>query len=303
MIINEVNNLLQSKCLVKRFYFINQSNGWTLNNGALNFSLFYSDGLHLVEKSNFKLGKSILNAIDSNSNANPYKNAVCFNWNECDFPPLPSLATRCKSIYSPVKYVGLVRKPVCRVFKSFAHGYEPFRSLSYLFVLYPSQCLTVYCINLLLILCLMLVLLEFQLPTFLFHVPNNWHINASIPSFSSKLKTTSSIKSSLSSHQKYAPTFATNSPYSSDQQNVSSPLLQRFLTHRTSDRAVSVTRSILPSNTVDSSANSLNSCYVARPRPLSFRKTKSLVPKSLAPFKTSACINSSVRRVFCLKSF
>ena len=60
-----------------------------LYNGALNFSLFFSDGLHLVEKSNLKLGKSILKAIDSNSNANPYKNAVCFNLNECDFPPLP----------------------------------------------------------------------------------------------------------------------------------------------------------------------------------------------------------------------
>ena len=44
--------------------------------------------IHLVEKSNLKLGKSILKAIDSNSNANPYKNAVCFNLNECDLPPL-----------------------------------------------------------------------------------------------------------------------------------------------------------------------------------------------------------------------
>ena len=42
LIINEVNNLPKSKCLVKSFYFINQSNGWTLNNGALDFLLFYS---------------------------------------------------------------------------------------------------------------------------------------------------------------------------------------------------------------------------------------------------------------------
>ena len=46
LIINEVNDLLKSKCLVKSFYFINQNDGWTLNNGALDFSLFYSDGLH-----------------------------------------------------------------------------------------------------------------------------------------------------------------------------------------------------------------------------------------------------------------
>ena len=88
LIINEVNDLLKSKCLVKSFHFINQNNGWTLNNGKLEFSLFYSDALHLVEKGNLKLGKSILKAIDSNSNANPYKNAVCFNLNECDLPPL-----------------------------------------------------------------------------------------------------------------------------------------------------------------------------------------------------------------------
>ena len=73
LIVNEVNDLLESKCLVKSFHFINQNNGCTLNNGALDFSLFFSDGLHLVEKGNLKLGKSILKVIDSNSNANPYK--------------------------------------------------------------------------------------------------------------------------------------------------------------------------------------------------------------------------------------
>ena len=110
--INQINDLLESRCLVKRFHFINQNSGWTLNNGALNFSIFFSDGLHSVEKGNLKLGKSILKAIDSNSNANPYKNAVCFNLNECDFPPLPSPATRSKPIrrQNPVKYVGPVRK-------------------------------------------------------------------------------------------------------------------------------------------------------------------------------------------------
>ena len=43
-----------------------------------------------------------------------------------------------------------------------------------------------------------------------------------------------------------------------------------------------------------SSANSLNSSYVARTKPLSFKATKSLVPKSLPPLKTSICINSFV---------
>ena len=126
--INEVDDLLKSKRLVKSFHFINPSNGSELNNGTSNFSLFYSDGLHLVEKGNLKLDKSILKATDSNSNANPYKNAVCFDLHECDFPPLPSSATRCKPIYFPVKCVDPLRKPIRRVFKSFAQGYEPLRS-------------------------------------------------------------------------------------------------------------------------------------------------------------------------------
>ena len=95
----------------------------------MDFSLFYSDGLHLVEKSNLKLGKSILKAIDSNTHANPYTNAVSFNLNECDFPSLPSPATTSKPLYSPVKYVVPVRKHIRRLFKSFAQFNKPFRSI------------------------------------------------------------------------------------------------------------------------------------------------------------------------------
>ena len=127
LIVNEVNDLLKSKCLVKSFHFINENNGWSLNNGTVDFSLFYSDALHLIKRGNLKLGKSILEATDSNSNANPYKNAVCFNLNEYNFPPLPSPTTRSKRLHSPVKFVGLVRKHICRLFKSFAQGSEPFR--------------------------------------------------------------------------------------------------------------------------------------------------------------------------------
>ena len=119
-----LNNLPKSKCLVKSVHFINQNNGWKLDNGELDYSLFYSDALDLVEKGNLKFGKIILKAIDSNSNATPYKNAVSFNLNERDFPPLPSPATRSKPLYSPLKYVVPVSKPIRRLFKSFAKGYE-----------------------------------------------------------------------------------------------------------------------------------------------------------------------------------
>ena len=49
VIIDEINNLLSFKCSVNNFNFIDQSNGWILDNGTLDFSLFYSDGLHLVQ--------------------------------------------------------------------------------------------------------------------------------------------------------------------------------------------------------------------------------------------------------------
>ena len=74
-----------------------------------------------------------------------------------------------------------VRKPIRRLLKIFAQGYEPFRST----VL--SDCSEPVSIS-----------------------------NASIRSFSSKLKTTFSFKSSLSSHQKCAPFSATRCRYSSD---------------------------------------------------------------------------------------
>ena len=97
-VIDEINNLLTFKCSVNRFQFIDQSNRWTLNNGTLDFLLIYSDDLHLVEKGDLELGKSILKATDSiiiaSKIPNWYKNAVCstdFNLNLEDFPTLPSI--------------------------------------------------------------------------------------------------------------------------------------------------------------------------------------------------------------------
>ena len=88
MIIDETNDLLSLKCSVNNFDFIDQSNGWTLDNGRLDFLLFYSDGLYLVQKCNLELGKCILKAIDSAITGSRiqscYKNAVCstdFNLN------------------------------------------------------------------------------------------------------------------------------------------------------------------------------------------------------------------------------
>ena len=303
MIINEVNDLLKPKCLVKSFHFINQINGWTLNNGALDFSLFLSGGLHLVEKGNLKLDKSILKAIDSNSNANSYKNSVCFNLNECDFPPLPSSKTRCKLVYSPVKYVGPVRKPIRRVFKSFAQGYEPFCS-----TVLPvcSAPVSVFHSSLYQpVVTSVPYMSPVRIPTAIFpsYIPNICYTNASIRSFSSKLKTTSTLKSSLSSHQRYTPTSTSKSPYSSDLQSISSSPVTTLTisSHRTSDRATLVPRSILSSITVDSSVNSSNSSYIARVKPLSFETTKSLVPKPLASALTLLLVEQFLVEQFLIQ--
>ena len=65
VIIDKINDLLSFKCSENNFHFIDQSKGWTLDHGSLDILLFYSDGLHLVQKGNLKLGKCILKAIDS----------------------------------------------------------------------------------------------------------------------------------------------------------------------------------------------------------------------------------------------
>ena len=98
VITDEINDFLSFKCSVNNLRFIGQSNRWTLNNSTLDFSLFYSDGLHLIEKCNLELGKSILKVIDSSINGskipNRYKNTVCstdFNSILEDFTTFPSI--------------------------------------------------------------------------------------------------------------------------------------------------------------------------------------------------------------------
>ena len=100
---------------------------------------------------------------------------------------------------------------------------------------------------------------------------------------------------------KSALTSANKSLYSSDQENVSSPSVTMLFisSPKTSRRAASVPHTILPFNTVRSSVNSVSSfssvnSYAARIKPLSLKLQKILVPKSVASFKTSVCIESSV---------
>ena len=121
VIIDEINDLLSFKCSVNNFHFIDQSKGWTLDNGTLDFSLFYSDGLHLVQKGNLKLGKSILKAIDSTITGSriPCRYSD-FNLNLEDFSTLLCTVPVCnpvffnKSIFKVVSTSSIrPSKPIC----------------------------------------------------------------------------------------------------------------------------------------------------------------------------------------------
>ena len=165
---NEINDLLKFKCSVKSYHYINQSNGWLVKNGILYSPFFFADGLYLGEKDNLKLRQSqtIDSIITIPRITNPYKNEVCLKLNEGDLPLLLLPAIRCKPICSPVKSLSLVRKLIPCVFKPFVKVIAIYVHLPYLFVLHPSRCLGAHCINLLLPLCLMLILLVFQLQLF-----------------------------------------------------------------------------------------------------------------------------------------
>ena len=62
--IKDVKEILKLKCLPFSFSYIGQDTNWTLANGSLNPELFYSEKIHLVEKGNSKLSKSIRNSIE-----------------------------------------------------------------------------------------------------------------------------------------------------------------------------------------------------------------------------------------------
>ena len=99
--ITDVNEFLELKCVWFSFSYIGQNNDWNLANGSLNPDLFYSDKVHLVEKRNSELSKSIHKSIEDfydTGNVNryqltkSYKVAVSFVSTNTDFPPLPTVS-------------------------------------------------------------------------------------------------------------------------------------------------------------------------------------------------------------------
>ena len=108
VVINEVNEILKYQCNINSVVFIFEDRGWNLANGTLYCSLFYKDLLHLIERGNVKLARSITLAITprynninlSSTNSNiSYSDitrkivqiSISFPLNECDFSPLSNV--------------------------------------------------------------------------------------------------------------------------------------------------------------------------------------------------------------------
>ena len=129
-LINKVNEILKYQCNINGFALIFQDHGWTFANGSLDCSLFYKDMLHLIDKGNVKLAKSItlsitsryshINLSSTNSNTSysditrqKVQSTISFLLNEHYFPPLSNV---CQSILSNVSESRLYqRKPASNV--------------------------------------------------------------------------------------------------------------------------------------------------------------------------------------------
>ena len=94
--IKDLNEILKLKCVWFSFSYIDQNTDWTLANGSLNPELFYSDRIHLVEKGNSKLPKSIHKSTEDfydTGHINRYQSTktykiASFVLSNADFPPL-----------------------------------------------------------------------------------------------------------------------------------------------------------------------------------------------------------------------
>ena len=60
----ETNKILKVKYSLNKVFIIDQDNYWTQPNGCLNSDMFYLDKLHLVEKGNLVLAKSIYMSME-----------------------------------------------------------------------------------------------------------------------------------------------------------------------------------------------------------------------------------------------
>ena len=72
----KINDLLKYKCFSNIFFFVDQCNDWRQENWNPCYLFFYKCSLHLLEKGNTKLAKSILPPVINSVYGNVVSNSV-----------------------------------------------------------------------------------------------------------------------------------------------------------------------------------------------------------------------------------
>ena len=98
LLIKESKNILKSSCYLNHINLINQNTNWINMSDSLKPDLFYSDKLHLLEKENFILAKSIYISVKNHyGSQNNYqlsktdKSVTAFSLNNAVFSTLTLL--------------------------------------------------------------------------------------------------------------------------------------------------------------------------------------------------------------------
>ena len=99
LVMKETNNILKSSSSIKHINFIDQDVNWIQVSGSLKPDLFYFDKLHLVEKGNLILAKSLYTLVKNHYGSwnnyqlsKTYKSVTAFSLNNADFPTLTPLS-------------------------------------------------------------------------------------------------------------------------------------------------------------------------------------------------------------------
>ena len=104
----ETNKILKVKCSLNKLFFLDQDTSWTQPNACLNSDMFYLDKLHLAEKGNIVLAKSICKSIEyshriiTRKEFKTYKLTTGFQLHNADFPVLSSKYV-CKAVSGCIK--------------------------------------------------------------------------------------------------------------------------------------------------------------------------------------------------------
>ena len=144
----ETNKILKVKCSLNKFFFIDQDTYWTQPNGCLSSDMFYLGKLHLVEKGNIVLAKSICRSMEyshriitKNEFKTLYKLATAFQLSSADF--LYYRLNMCVKLFIVVLKSCQVNLSVMLLLNLFVNLFLFLNSLVYLYLLKASIALLI----------------------------------------------------------------------------------------------------------------------------------------------------------------